>query len=171
MMAAGIITDWTEIYLIAEDKSRKEAEKVEYLASSVSRWKNSDKIKNALTEANNTITNLKAQAFQDGKEHGQKLANEEREKERAESERTNEKQTKTIAKAVDYSDPKNQALKLNELVNQASDPGEALDALKVIISSQKADREAAKERKTVQVFLPLTCDACPLKQKAEKRRK
>ena len=72
-------------------------------------------------------------------------------------------------KFVDYSSPAAQQAKLNELVNTASDPGEALDALKVIIQGQKADREAAKEGRVQRVYLPISCEACPLYQNARKK--
>ena len=113
------------------------------------------------------LADMRAKARQQGQE--QERQKKEDEKNGGGSERTDEQKPRAQVRAVDYSDPKNQAQKLNELVNTASDPGEALDALKVIISSQKADREAAKERKTVQVYLPLTCDACPLRQRAKDR--
>ena len=70
---------------------------------------------------------------------------------------------------VDYSSPAAQQAKLNELVNTADDPGEALDALKVIIQAQKADREAAREGRTVRAYLPQACTDCPMYQKARKK--
>ena len=73
------------------------------------------------------------------------------------------------SKFVDYSSPAAQQEKLNELVNTADDPGEALDALKVIIQSQKADRDAAREGRVQRVYLPISCDSCPLYQKARKK--
>lgn len=72
-------------------------------------------------------------------------------------------------KNIDYSDPANQARKLNELVNSADDPGEALDALKVIISTQKADREAARDKKAVGAYVPITCYDCPLYLEAKNK--
>ena len=67
---------------------------------------------------------------------------------------------------VDYGRPENQMKKLNELINQADDPGEALDALKVVISRQEA---LAPEKRTAaskhRVYLPLRCETCPLYQK------
>lgn len=70
---------------------------------------------------------------------------------------------------VDYSDPKAQRQKLNELVNNAEDSKEALDALKTIIASQRDDREGAKAQKSVTAYLPMTCKECPLYEKALKR--
>ena len=98
----------------------------------------------------------------------------EREKGRAEergkdSDRSENEPEKAPAKFVDYSDPANQRRKLNELVNKASDPGEALDALKVIISGQRDDKQAAKERRQVAAYLPICCNDCPLYQKARKK--
>jgi len=65
---------------------------------------------------------------------------------------------------VDYTNPKNQADKLNELINTADDPSEALDALKVIISSQRADKESAKQGRQVRTYIPINCTDCPLYQ-------
>ena len=70
------------------------------------------------------------------------------------------------ARIIDYTNPENQTRKLNELINTASDAGEALDALKVIIQGQKADRDAAREQKTVRAYLPVMCSGCPLYEKA-----
>lgn len=166
----GGCEDWATLYKLANDEETKQ--KGNALNQVVSKWKHSEKIRLYLEEVRQKKWELIQRAKEDGaNQREQELTKHAREEERtrAESERTNEKQTKPIAKAVDYSDPANQAKKLNELVNSASDPGEALDALKVIISSQKADREAAKERKTVQVYMPLTCDSCPLVQKKMKK--
>ena len=66
--------------------------------------------------------------------------------------------------SVDYTDPKNQARKLNELVNRADNTGEVLDALKVIIATQKADRDAARDGRQVRAYVPIGCNDCPLYQ-------
>ena len=66
------------------------------------------------------------------------------------------------AGSVDYTKPENQKRKLNAIIAGATDPGEALDALKVIISGQRADSQAAKEGRQVRAYLPLLCYQCPL---------
>ena len=73
----------------------------------------------------------------------------------------------TDAGLVDYSDPRNQLRKLNSLINGSKDAGETLDALKVMISKQS---DLAPEKKTeppVRVYVPLSCDACPLYKDAK----
>ncbi len=62
---------------------------------------------------------------------------------------------------IDYGVPANQLRKLNQLVNTATDPSEALDALKVIISKQ--GEIAPEKRETpIRYYRPVTCDRCPL---------
>ena len=64
---------------------------------------------------------------------------------------------------IDYSQPENQRAKLNELVNTASDPGEALDALKGIIAGQRDDKQAAREQQTQRYYVPKSCEDCEIK--------
>lgn len=170
MIAAGILDDWTEAYFIAEDKSRKDCDLVKFPAASVSRWKTSDKVKNILSDYQRIFADRYAEERQKGREEARRMMEEGASASPAvDSVRTETEKQKPVARVIDYSDPANQAKKLNELVNQASDPGEALDALKVIISTQKADKEAAREKKTVQFYRPLRCDQCPLYEKAKKK--
>ena len=72
-------------------------------------------------------------------------------------------------KYTDFSKPENQFRKLNELVNTATDSAETLDALKVIMSAQKADREAARDGKVVKCYIPMSCKDCKLYEKARKK--
>lgn len=72
-----------------------------------------------------------------------------------------------LAGHVDYSVPANQLRKLNELINSAGDPSEALDALKVLISKQN---ELAPEKRTerpIRAYVPITCTECPLYAEAK----
>lgn len=71
---------------------------------------------------------------------------------------------------IDYADPENQRRLLNALINNTDDVGEALDALKVIIASQKDDKQAAKERKQQLVYLPKMCSECELYRQADEIR-
>lgn len=154
--------DWVKLYTIAEDKPIKEAEKTNYINSLASRWKTSPKVQNYLSE----LQRQKA-------ENEIRLADEIRDKERQkiydECVRTESNKPEGKKRLVDYSDPKEQQRKLNELVNTAQDQKEALDALKTIIATQKDDRDAAKERKTVTAYLPLLCYQCPLYLKAQEK--
>ena len=155
----GGVDDWKVLYAIADNGPEKTPEQID--RSVASKWKNSGKIQ-ALIQS---ISSERAAIMADGIDRGKRAA----EEERVESVRTNSDEKPARAKYVDYSSPAAQRAKLNELINTASDPGEALDALKVIIQGQRADREAAKEGRVNRVYLPLTCDSCPLYQKARKR--
>lgn len=163
MKAAGLVDNWTDVYVIADDKPADDVRKQSSLAASVSRWRNSAKVQKCLSDYEKLLADRDAEQRRIARE-------EEREKAVAGgSVSTKSNQAGKIASLVDYSDPVNQARKLNELVNSADDPGEALDALKVIISTQKADREAARDNKTVRAYIPITCSDCPLYSRAKNK--
>lgn len=159
MYVYGGISKWTELYLIAIDDTPEKAANTKYLNSLAHKWKGLEKVQEF-------IEKLQREKY--------KLIEAEREKIRAEFERGESERPENAPEGkksgfVDYSDPANQKRKLNELINKASDPGEALDALKVIISGQRDDKQAAKERRQVAAYLPICCNDCPLYQKARKR--
>ena len=182
MIAAGLLDDWKTAYIIADAKSIKELEEQSQMHTSVSRWKTSAKVQTQLVEYKNYFATIRA------KERLQ-AAEEEREKVYQELQQQNDDTTQdtqnndgtggnerrkyakniTLVKEIDYTDPENQRKKLNQLINNAKDPGEALDALKVIIAGQKDDRQAAREQKQVRAYLPQICQDCPLYQKARAR--
>lgn len=149
---AYAITDKTLLYRLAYDGSRADLEKVNNISNGIaSRWFNTQKI----------------QAF-----YQTELAawNDRRTKEKAAiaAEAVARKEQQAHDGLIDYSSPKAQVAKLNELVNTATDPGEALDALKVMIARQG---DLAPEKKTegnqqqVQRFYtPITCGSCPIKK-------
>lgn len=151
------IQDWHVIYTIAD--GNEPGGKVD--RSLVSKWKNTPKVKKILEDATRRKYELIQEAEKRGYENGKRAI---LDNVRSETENDGKR-----AKIVDYSDPANQKRKLNELINTATDSGEALDALKVIIQGQKADRDAAKEGKTVRAYLPLCCNDCPLYEKARKK--
>ena len=66
-MAAGFLDDWTEAYFIAEDRARKEAEAVKFVATSVSRWKNSDKVRNTFEQYRKHFADRDAEQRQKGR--------------------------------------------------------------------------------------------------------
>lgn len=148
----GGCQDWTLLYAIADGIKDKQVYDIN--RNTVSKWKGMDKI-------TGLVATLKAEKARTEKATA--------ENEPGESVRTNSPEPRKNSKFVDYSSPAAQQEKLNELVNTADDPGEALDALKVIIQSQKADRDAAKEGRVQRVYLPITCESCPLYQKARKK--
>ena len=153
----GGCDDWTLLYAIAD--GRKDKQVYEINRTSVSRWRNMEKI-------TGLVEKLKIERDRAKSGPGE---NETADKGQAGSERTEKGPNLKSSKFVDYSSPAAQQAKLNELVNTADDPGEALDALKVIIQSQKADRDAAKEGRVQRVYLPVSCDSCPLYAKARKK--
>ncbi len=166
----GIEENRTEIYYIASDKSRKDVESLSQIRNAVSRWWASGRVQQGLEHARAIVYERDARNSMKAKEDERnRLFAEAQENGNGGSERTDGGKKKAFSIYVDYTNPDNQRRKLNELVNTASDSGEALDALKVIMSGQKADREAAREQKQVRTYLPLTCDACPLYAKAREK--
>ena len=160
-LASGFLDNWTECYIIAYDGPAEKVKTQTALNSSVSRWKNS-----AIVQREFKIIS----------ERIEKAKREEREKILRESDKGRENSVHTetakpaqIDKYTDFSKPENQFKKLNELVNTATDSAETLDALKVIMSAQKADREAARDGKVVKCYIPITCKDCKLYQKALKK--
>ena len=156
----GIIKNWYDAYTIAYDGRADDLTRKRSLKTIVSRWKNHPKIKafyndciSIYNQQQNTIQ--PQQTAEDGKQENGK------------GESIHTKREKTAF--VDFSNPQNQMQKLNELVNSSEDVGETLDALKVIISSQKADRESAREGKQVKAYIPMTCNNCPLYTKRAKK--
>lgn len=163
-MAYGIIDNWYDAFHISYEGKAEDSNKLRSLKTIVSRWKNNPSVK----------------AYFDICKY-QYIQEEERKKEEyLKGVKVDEEETRTARmdnvhtkpqtpKMVDFSNPSNQMQKLNELVNTATDSAETLDALKVIISTQKADRESAKEGKQVKTYLPMTCTNCPLYNKASKK--
>lgn len=153
----GGMQDWQTLFAITLDRPLEASREDKYLPEKASRWKRSEKIQTYLKQVQD------ARAVKEAREKEEILRQAE-ENVRKKIERETGRKI-----LVDYGDPANQRRKLNELINDASDPGEALDALKVIISGQKDDRQAAREQKQVRAYLPLTCADCPLYRKFAKK--
>lgn len=144
----GAIKSKPDLYRVAYAGSSTEVESLADISATATRWFSSKKIQEFLASQ-------------------KAICEEKRRKERKVIEaeilaHVPDKQKDASSRIVDYSNPENQRKKLNELVNSASDPGEALDALKVIISGQRDDKQAAREQRQVRAYLPLMCDECPL---------
>lgn len=168
LAAAGVVDDWTELYFIAEDKSRKDAESVQFVAASVSRWKNSDKIKKCLSEFTKLLADREADARTQGRDEERRKETER--KGREENERTASETGRTIAAPVDYYDPANQRRQINRIISEAGDdPKTQLDAIKAIQQTQRDDKQAARDQKQVRSYLPLRCYECPLMIKARQK--
>lgn len=164
-LAAGCVETWTDAYIAASNENETITRQRPGLSTMVQRWKSRQDVKDAYLNAQRAIVEKESDAIRRHKE--EEGGTEERTT--GEGERTTTTTSPGRRTTVDYTDPKNQARKLNELVNKADNTGEALDALKVIIQSQKADRDAARDGKQVRAYVPITCDACPLYEKARKR--
>ncbi len=147
--------EWTTLYLIAYDGPAAEWKSDRYLSDRASKWKRSEKIRSFLEEARK-IKNINEA------EHDKEITRKAMER-TAESESAKKGGKGEKGKFIDYADPANQRAKLNELVNQASDPGEALDALKVIIAGQRDDKQAAREQQTQRFYTPKQCEGCEIK--------
>ena len=148
----GGCQDWTLLYAIADGIKDKQVYDIN--RNTVSKWKGMDKITGLIQQLTAEKVRTEKATADKGEEN---------------SVRTEKAPVLKNSKFVDYSSPAAQQAKLNELVNTADDPGEALDALKVIIQSQKADRDAAKEGRVQRVYLPVSCTDCPLYLKARKK--
>ena len=160
-LAAGYIKTWRECYVAAYPTAERDAENLRSLPSIVTRWKNIPAVMKEFERARKFLQNRDEDTLQKAG------ANSMQEKgTRGESVRTKSPAEK--AAFVDFSLPQNQTAKLNELVNTADDTGEVLDALKVIIATQKADRDAAREGRVVRAYLPVSCTDCPLYDKARR---
>ena len=165
-LAAGGIDTWEKAYLLSRNYSIEEAEQLKSIKPTVTRWKQRPDI---VTIYNNAAAVLKAKEDRIKEEARQMMKEEGRTEEEETGPADNNRTQKRKTARIDYSDPKAQTDKLNELINTADDPGEALDALKVIISTQKADREAARSQKSVIYYRPIRCNQCKLYQKAGKK--
>ena len=168
LFAAGIETDWKELYLIAEDKSRRDAESIKEIAPQVSRWKTSDKVKNALADFQRIFADRDADARRRGAEEERRR--QEEKQQAGSNEGNNDKPGGKFARAVDFYDPENQRRQINRIILEAGDdPRTQLDAIKAIQATQRDDKQAARDQRQVRAYLPQRCESCPLYLKARKK--
>ena len=158
----GAVEDWRLLYEIAGGKG---TDRPRTLSHYVSQWNTSAKVQAEINaqqrEKYATDEALKERLLEEIKNEGRK-----------EVETGGNEAPKRQKKGADYTNPNEQKKLLNDLINQTNDPGEKLDALKVIISGQRDDRQAAKEGRQVRAYLPITCKECPIYAKeAERLRK
>lgn len=142
------------LYQIAHRGSLEDVLGLADLAATASRWFHSKKVQDYLSGEQSAFDALKG-----------------KERMKIESETIARIQTKEGKEAVkskftDYSNAESQVQKLNEIVNTAKDPSEALDALKVLIA-RKAELQPEEDatrpgRKQVHLYRPLRCFECPL---------
>ena len=161
----GILPELNAAFIAADDKPAAEVKGTKSLRVLCSRWANSEKFKRFADYVDRVIADRDADARKRGREEA------EREFFGGEEERSNKRTDTDVKKAVDYYDPMNQRKQINRIIAEsADDPKTQLDAIKAIQQTQRDDRQAAKEGRSVRVYLPLSCDICPLWQKAKARR-
>lgn len=160
----GIIQDAKTAYIVAEDKARKDVPQ-NALKSMISKWINSDKVKTFSGYVDRLLADRDADARQRGRQEERNEGGQEEGKQ-AESDRSQHRQ----AKDVDYYDPANQRKQINRIIQESSDdPKTQLDAIKAIQQTQRDDRQAARDQKQVQTYLPLRCFSCPLMEKERRK--
>ena len=163
MHVFGGVTDWQRLFFTAYAGTYEEAAAKNNLVVVVSRWKNLERVQNFLRQVLEEKARADVKIQDAARDEGRKEAAEQAAKEE-------EKKTGKPANiGRDYMDPENQKRKLNEIVNRAQTTGEALDALKIIMSTQKDDRQAARDLSQVRAFLPLRCENCPLYDAARRK--
>ena len=175
-LVSGALETWTDCFVVAMQDHEDVVRRRGGLATMVARWKARQDIKDLYLNAQRFYIDKADQAVEKWKRENpthkdtEKGGNEDAPGVLGDNVRT-EPQTPGGRKTVDYTDPKNQARKLNELINRADNTGEALDALKVIIQTQKADRDAARDGRQVRAYIPMGCNDCPLYQRAAQKAK
>lgn len=157
----GGVDDWRLLYFMAGGDTTAEGKT---LTVYTSRWKSSDKVRREI-EAVRT-----QKVLEDEAKKRRIIQEYETEKEKGEGKTESLRPEREARKALDFYDPANQKKLLNDLINQAKDPDEKLDALKIITATQRDDRQAAKEGRQVRAYLPLNCSECPLYLKAKGRK-
>ena len=147
----GLFQDWKTAYLTARGMDETEAPKS--LPQLVSQWKNAPKVVALFQDLQSIYKARTAEQFNAGKLAGIQEAQ-------------NEKKPKkeTSAEAVtDYTSPAEQKKLLNAIISKDPTNAEALDALKVILSMQKGDKDNAKEKQIQRFYTPVRCSGCPIR--------
>lgn len=158
-------TDWKRVYMAAAGWNETEAEENTLtLAQYTSRWKGTAKFKREFQRVSlikeRMIKDIQDVAYEEGRRAAIKQG----------EAKLDEDAPRMVAGQTDYTDPRAQKEKLNEIINTAKDSGEALDALKVIIQGQRQDTEAAKNNKVQRFYTPLQCRDCPLYLEAKEKK-
>ena len=176
LIAYGLLDDWETAYFASEDKSLKDAQSIKFPGPNVSKWKNSHKVQQQIKDFQELINENNAKQRFIGANEIKKISeldlgdDKPKEKAQRESEPIKEYKPKIVSPQIDYNDPKARKDLYNRIIASSyDDPKTQLDAAKLIEQTQKDDKQAAKEGKSVRVYLPLSCDICPLAQKARKK--
>lgn len=164
-LAAGFLPDWTTAFIAADEKPSKTVASYSALHSNVSHWKNSAKVQRLLQDAQRWL------GVRDQEQRDQATQEERRKMEEgSHAGKSDCTEPRNTARNVDYYDPAEQRKQINRIIQEASDdPKTQLDAIKAIQQTQRDDRQAARDQKQVQSYLPLRCNSCPLMEKARKK--
>lgn len=166
-LAAGYIKTWNEAFILSYPDTEEKARSLKKVSSSVTHWKNHPTIVQAFKEVSQYVE-ARDQLIKDDaiKKASKDDAITKEDKQEAGSERPGPK----ASTKVDYSDPEARRKLYNEIIlKSADDPKTQLDAAKVIEQTQRDDKQAARERKTVVFFTPQRCLSCELYLKAQKK--
>ena len=164
-LAAGYVKTWREAYIYSRDKEIKNAIPESVDPAIVTRWKQRLPIQQAYQEAQTTLQDRDRRIIEEAR---REMEEERRTEGNADSERPEARKSKK----VDYSDPEARRRLYNEIIAAAGDdPKTQLDAAKIIEQTQRDDKQAARERKTVVFYTPARCHSCELYQKAENKLK
>ena len=163
-LAAGYIATWKDAYLLSRDKAEAETDADNLNGSIVTRWKQREDINRSY---NSALLFLSKRDQATRAQAAKQMQDQRKEEEgSADSNRTQ----KAKPANLDYYDPANQRTQINKIIQEAQDdPKTQLDAIKAIQQTQRDDRAAARDQKTVQFYRPLRCRDCPLMQKAERK--
>lgn len=157
----GLLPDSRSAYIAAEDKPAKDVNPVG-IKTLVSRWINSDKVK----QYGDYIERLLSDREADARERGRK------EVETGRWAEDNERTPSKPGRAVDYYDPANQRKQINLIIAESSDdPKTQLDAIKAIQQTQRDDRQAAKDSQIQRFYSPIQCRECIIKANFAKLRR
>ena len=174
-LMSGYIDTWEEAYLIASQKSEKDAATVKYLKSSVTHWKQHPEIAQAVQEAK-TFLNKRDEAtaarireeLKPAQQPRQEEGKQEEENENTAGESNRTKKRKPAP--IDYNNPEARRQLYNRIISEAADdPKTQLDAAKLIEQTQRDDRQAAQDNKIQRVYMPVTCQTCPIFEKARNK--
>ena len=148
----GLFQDWKTAYLTARGMEESDAPKS--LPQLVSQWKNAPKVVSLFQDLQSIYKARTAEQFNAGKLAGIQEANQEKKP---------KKETSAAETITDYTSPAEQKKLLNQIIANNPLSDEALDALKLIMQGQRADKDGAKDKQIQRFYTPVRCSGCPIR--------
>lgn len=148
----GLFQDWKTAYLTARGMEESDAPKS--LPQLVSQWKNAPKVVSLFQDLQSIYKARTAEQFNAGKLAGIQ---------EAQNEKKPKKETSTPEAVTDYTSPAEQKKLLNKIIANNPLSDEALDALKLIMQGQRADKDGAKDKQIQRFYTPVRCSGCPIR--------